>query len=108
MLNIDVMNQALLAKWLWKLETEEGLWQSVIKSKYVQNGCISAAKRRPGNSQFWAGVLDVKNIFYNFCRKHIGDGKNTRFLEDWWVGDKPLKRVSLEFMESQKEKYFGG
>lgn len=31
------MNISLLAKWWWKLEQEEGLWQELIKAKYLQN-----------------------------------------------------------------------
>ena len=85
------MNQALLAKWLWKLETENGLWQTVIRNKYVKGRCISGIRRKPGDSQFWSGVLSVKNIFYKYCKKYIGNGENTRFWEDWWVDDKPLK-----------------
>jgi hypothetical protein len=41
--------------------------------------------------QFWAGLMNVKDCFYQFCKKRIGNGKNTRFWEDWWVNDKPLK-----------------
>lgn len=44
-----------------------------------------------GDSHFWTSLLGVKDLFYQHCKKMIGDGKNTRFWEDWWVGDKPLK-----------------
>lgn len=45
-LDLDTVNIALLGKWLWRLETEEGSWQDLIKSKYVgsksgTNGCQS-------------------------------------------------------------------
>lgn len=35
-LNLDLMNKALLAKWFWRLETENGLWQEVLINKYVK------------------------------------------------------------------------
>lgn len=44
-----------------------------------------------GDSHFWTSLLKVKDIFYQHCKKVIGDGKNIRFGEDWWVGDKSLK-----------------
>ena len=90
LLNIDVMNQALLAKWLWKLESGSGLWQTIIKKKYIPEGCVSAIRHRPGNSQFWSGIMGIKNTFYRYCKKKIGNGENTRFWEDWWVDTKPL------------------
>jgi hypothetical protein len=31
------MNVSLLAKWWWKLEQEDGLWQDIINAKYLHN-----------------------------------------------------------------------
>lgn len=36
-------------------------------------------------------MLNVQDMFYQFCRKKLGDGHNTTFWEDTWVDDKPLK-----------------
>ena len=41
-INLEMMNIALLAKWFWKMETEEGLWQDVIKIKYGGDKCLSS------------------------------------------------------------------
>jgi hypothetical protein len=30
------LNISLLCKWWWRLETEEGLWQEIIKHKYLK------------------------------------------------------------------------
>jgi hypothetical protein len=30
-LNLELMNISLLCKWLWKLENEEGIWQTLLK-----------------------------------------------------------------------------
>jgi hypothetical protein len=35
-LNIDVQNKCPLSKWLFKLVNEEGLWQSILKRKYLR------------------------------------------------------------------------
>jgi hypothetical protein len=30
-LNLELMDISLLCKWLWKLENEEGMWQTLVK-----------------------------------------------------------------------------
>lgn len=35
-LDLEIMNEALLGKWIWRLETEKGWWQDILKSKYLQ------------------------------------------------------------------------
>ena len=44
-----------------------------------------------GQSLFFQGILGGKEHFYKYVRKNIGDGLNTRFWEDLWIGDTPLK-----------------
>jgi hypothetical protein len=34
-LNLDLMNISLLCKWLWKLENDEGMWQDILKKRYL-------------------------------------------------------------------------
>ena len=48
--------------------------------------CIKAE-----DSPFWRSLLVVKHLFYDNCRKHVGDGCNTRFWVDLWRDDQPLK-----------------
>ena len=69
---------------------EIGLWQTLIKRKNAHKKCFSTVRHKPRDSQFWYGILRIKNTFYKYCRKKVGNGENTRFWEDWWVDDKPL------------------
>jgi len=39
------MNISLMCKWWWKLERSEGLWQEIVRKKYVKNGCLHSLKR---------------------------------------------------------------
>ena len=44
-INLDIMNKALLAKCLWKLETESGTWVNILKNKYIQHKCLSGMEK---------------------------------------------------------------
>jgi hypothetical protein len=35
-LDLQKMNEALLAKWFWRLENSSGLWQTIVHRKYVK------------------------------------------------------------------------
>jgi hypothetical protein len=35
-LDLEKMNIVLLAKWLWKLFNEDGMWQAILRKKYLQ------------------------------------------------------------------------
>jgi hypothetical protein len=35
-LDLEKMNIALLSKWLWKLFNEDGIWQQILRKKYLQ------------------------------------------------------------------------
>jgi hypothetical protein len=89
-LNLELMNISLLCKWLWKLENEEGLWQSVLKNKYLQNGSLAHMEAKPGCSQFWSGLMQVNNIFYKYCDRVLVSGNKTSFWKDAWYQHKPL------------------
>lgn len=35
--NLRKMNVSLLVKWWWRSENENGLWQDIVKAKYIKN-----------------------------------------------------------------------
>jgi hypothetical protein len=35
--DLVTLNKCLLSKWLWKLENSDGLWQTVVRDKYLRN-----------------------------------------------------------------------
>jgi hypothetical protein len=50
------MNISLLCKWWWRLENEKGLWQGIIKAKYLQDEGVSTAKHKFGDSPIWTDI----------------------------------------------------
>jgi len=61
--NILLMNISLLCKWWWKLETDKGLWQSIVKMKYLQDETVRTVKLNPNISPVWHDLLKVKPIY---------------------------------------------
>ncbi|KAG8054917.1 hypothetical protein GUJ93_ZPchr0001g29416 [Zizania palustris] len=84
------MNVALMGKWLWKLDSEEGLWHELLRSKYIKNRPLTHVKSKCGDSQFWKTLMNIKHLYRQYCFMKIGDGKSTSFWYDFWIGAKPL------------------
>jgi hypothetical protein len=45
---------------------------------------------KPNNSLFLKGLLKIKDDFFSRGSFNVGNGMDTRFWEDSWLGDKPL------------------
>jgi hypothetical protein len=88
---LELKNKSLLSKWLFKLLNEEGMWQELLCNKYLKNKTLSQISANPTDSPFWKGLMHVKDDFFSRGSSVVGDGQNTRFWEDTWLGDRPLK-----------------
>ena len=44
--DIRKMNVSLLSKWWWRLEKEDGIWQRIIRAKYIKGELVSKVKSR--------------------------------------------------------------
>jgi hypothetical protein len=89
--DLEVKNIALLGKWLFKLLTEDGVWQQLIRRKYVGSRALSQLYWKPGDSHFWAGLMATKKHFFRFGSFSIRDGSEIRFWEDKWLGNTTLR-----------------
>jgi hypothetical protein len=90
--NIDTQNKCLLSKWLFKLINEEGLWQEVIRKKYLCNKSIGQVRRKPGDSHFWTGLMKVRDMFLERGVFTVNNGRDIRFWEDRWLGNFTLQQ----------------
>jgi hypothetical protein len=79
-IDLEVQNKCLLRKWLLKLLNEDGLWQEILKKKYLKKKNAITSKKE-GGSQFWSGLMEVKNHFFERGRFMVQDGTQTRFWE---------------------------
>jgi len=68
------MNKSLLYKWWWKLENNDGLWQQIVKKKYIKMIPIAQLKRKPTNSPVWNNLLKVRDLYRKGRVMRIGNG----------------------------------
>jgi hypothetical protein len=50
--SLAVKKIILLNKWLFKLLNEEGMWQQLLKNKYLRDKSLTQISRRPSDSDF--------------------------------------------------------
>ena len=91
--NLATKNICLLSKWLFKLLNQDGTWQQLLKNKYLGSKSLTQAVRKSGDSHFWAGLMNIKEEFLRWGRFRVGDGHATRFWDDRWILDRPLKVI---------------
>ena len=89
--DLDIQNKYLLSKWLYKLCNEEGLWQEILRNKYLKNCTLSQISKKAGDSHFWSSLMAVKDQFLNLGRFKLVSGNQIRFWEDNWLGNWKLK-----------------
>jgi len=58
------MNVSLLTKWWWKLEKESGLWQTIVRYKYLKKDSVVDVSHKQSDSAMWADVLKVNICIY--------------------------------------------
>lgn len=88
------MNASLLCKWWWRLEKENGLWQDIIKYKYLRNSSIHEVGHKLNDSQMWYDLLKFKDVYLQGRTVSIKNGENVRFWLDPWLYEEPLKDIA--------------
>jgi hypothetical protein len=91
------MNVCLLSKWWWKLEQEEGLWQEIVKAKYLQNKTIFSVSHKNTDSAIWADLLKVKDLYLQGRSIRMNNGQKTRFWSDPWLYNKSIQNIAPVF-----------
>jgi hypothetical protein len=104
-LNLEIQNICLLSKWIFKLLNEEGAWQDMLRNKYLKTKSLAQVTRKPGDSHFWAGLMDIKDKVLSLGRFAVHDGEQARFWEDIWMGNEALmvKYPSLYHIVRKKQ-----
>jgi hypothetical protein len=104
-LNLQLQNKCLLAKWLVNLLNTEGTWQSSLRNKYLRTKTLTQVSSKPNDSHFWRGLMRIKDKVLSNSSFIIKDGTNTRFCDDMWIGDKPLKDTYPSLYHIARDKH---
>jgi hypothetical protein len=88
---LNTTNTALLSKWIYKLLTADGIWQQLLRNKYVGSKPLSQVEWKLGDSHFWCGLMKVKPTFFCYGSFLLKDGSQVRFCEDTWLDGSSLR-----------------
>jgi hypothetical protein len=104
-LNLQLKNKCLLAKWIVNLLNTDGTWQSLLRNKYLRTKTLTQVSSKPNDSHFWRGLMRIKDEVLSKGSFVIKDGTNTRFWDDMWIGDKPLKVTYPSLYHIARDRY---
>jgi hypothetical protein len=71
------------------LEKEEGLWQDIVRLKYVKLSPICLIPNRLNDSPIWKDLMKIRHIYLMGREYKANNGKNVSFWLDTWLGGKP-------------------
>jgi hypothetical protein len=101
-------NTALLGKWCWRLLVDrDNLWFRVLSARYgVEDGRVKEGGREA--SVWWRDISSLRSEewFHGNVSQVVGDGKNTLFWSDVWVGgmsfrDRFTRLYDLSMLKSE-------
>nr|GEX37007.1 RNA-directed DNA polymerase, eukaryota, reverse transcriptase zinc-binding domain protein [Tanacetum cinerariifolium] len=92
------LNKALLFKWMWRFfNDKDALWSRFIRAVHGNSGGIETHSR-VSYSSTWLSIVYEVNKMRNKCidllkymKIQVGNGLNTKFWEDVWMGNKNFK-----------------
>ena len=86
-------NLALLRKWCWRLLVDrDSLWFRVLSARYgMEEGRVKEGGHKA--SVWWRDITTLRSEewFHGNVSQVVGDGNNTLFWTDVWVGGMSLR-----------------
>ncbi|KAL4557832.1 hypothetical protein LXL04_036026 [Taraxacum kok-saghyz] len=101
------LNRVLLFKWVWRFKSQPGaFWVTVVKAIHGSEDHIGSPR-----ASVWRDILrsrvDLVNKWIDlkqFCNKLIGDGVNTRFWKEVWLGNYMLHTAFPRLFALEEDK----
>ena len=66
-------------------------WQNLLRNKYLTTKSLTQVQAGPTDSHFWRGLMRIKDEILAMGSFNIKDETQTRFWEDTWACQRPLK-----------------
>jgi hypothetical protein len=82
----------------------DGTWQQLLRNKYLGDKSFTQVERKPGDSHFWSGLMNIKDQFLNLGSFKLQDGKQIRLWEDKWLGANVLRDEYLNLYNIVRRK----
>jgi hypothetical protein len=60
-LDLQLQNKCLLANWLVNLLKTDGMWQTLLRNKYLTSKSLTQVADKPYDSHFWRGLMHMKD-----------------------------------------------
>lgn len=93
--NLQAVNEAFLAKQVWKIIQEPILLVSqVLKQHYVLNQDFFLTQLKGRDSWLWKSWLGAKDVVEKGMRWSVGDGKQIHIWTDKWLSDSFTGKIS--------------
>ncbi|KAJ9699285.1 hypothetical protein PVL29_008065 [Vitis rotundifolia] len=92
---IDLLNKALLGKWIWRYAFEKDLfWKKVIGVKYGQEGFGWRTNEARGTFGVgvWKEILKEASWCWDNIKFKVGRGTKVKFWTDHWSGNTALSQ----------------
>ena len=80
-LDLDLMNVALLSKWLWKLFNESGPWQQILVNKYLKKKLYMSGGSKTRRLTFLGGFDGSKKNCFGLVVKLLLEMES---VQDFW------------------------
>lgn len=85
--DIQLFNQALLAKIGWRIITKpECLLARTLLGKYCHSTSFLKVSKPSNGSHEWKGILLGRDLLLKHLGKAIGDGESTKVWSEPWIG----------------------
>lgn len=98
---LRAFNDALLAKQLWRVETEPNLLMSrVMWAKYFPRAGILMAKPKQQSSWTWKSWVSANYIMEQGLQFQVSYSQSTNLWEHNWLPEQPLKPLSIRPTQS--------
>jgi hypothetical protein len=78
-IDLAIYNRCLLSKWFFNLINTDEAWQQLLRNKYLGRQINHSGGKKPKDSQFWSGLMNVKDQYLSMDSFKLQDGSKIDF-----------------------------